>query len=284
MSKYTTSTIYLHDPAPNMSPTEKAKLHDNIKKWISVQESVSPSMVALIDHAILRFGFVDVTYYKVQAELNQSSPFLDVFHKTYANHLDFKGDAIEAKVSKLYRASLLGKKLTKQDEEKYIRWFEAQVNQSASIRSLIIESVMISGFVNVMSPTIHQGLTLLHTFTKTFRLTNPPIEQFRSFVEASFRSLAGNEYIPFDVVQNTTYKAEPYKGEPDFLADLPNGNSDSVKVQEEEIKTAANESIKEKEKPVHQPIVSTPDSSKQNETEESNTKQEDIDVDVDGFF
>lgn len=273
-TKYAGNSIYLNDPMFNENIPEQKLVIDNIKKWLSIQQSASASIVVLIEHAILRFGYSDINTYAIQTELINHSPFQETFQEVYADHLKFDSSDIEInpKFKKFFRASLLSKKLTKEDEMKFERWFEAQLNLSRSIRLLITEAVEIIGFVNVTSLSIYQGLTLLHTLTKTHKVSGIPTDVFKPILKSSFDAIQSDKFYPNGndkTNNNSEMTTAVTKEETSSTSEIQKASEPPVITKESEEKPST-----ETKKPV------TPKAKK---SEESNTS-ETLKIDANNFF
>lgn len=268
-------TNYKKSTSISLSPTSSSfDKHSNqgedtvekIKKWITVQKSASASIMTLVNHAILRFGPTNVMHIDAQFEISKDSPFLEVFQASFSDYLNFDGSEITTDLPKLFRTSFLGKRTSKEDELRYNSWFDAQSNLSASVRSLIIESIKISGFVDIMSPLVHQGLTLLHTFTKASRLSPQSPDHFMPFVVASFNALVGDE--TFAPIEEDASNYSPSDSKVDPLLD----SSEEIGATAEEDKVDLPDNI-EKPKPATEKV--------QNNTNSNEIENE---INTDGFF
>lgn len=191
MGRYTYYNLYLEDLGTNKSETSMTTI--DIQKWVEVQKSFSSSLLLLFNYSILRFGFSDVKYLGVNSDLDNHSPFLKTFQNMMSSHIDLDGSEVDAKSKKVYRTPLIKMKMSDSDIEKYSKWIATQSSLSASIRALILESVKISGFTNITTSVVSDGLTLFHTHTKAFKSLDTSVDSFNTYLEITLNALLKNE-------------------------------------------------------------------------------------------
>ncbi|TCI25262.1 hypothetical protein EVJ32_10700 [Exiguobacterium sp. SH5S4] len=194
-----TASLYLE--LPKTSSKERIESHESIQKWANVQAKVSTSVVTLIELAIMRFGHKDVMNIDVQTEMfKATSPFKSVFQDTFSELMVLDGSDIYLPEKPIKRCSLLNQNLTDLEKVQYYDWIDAQSNLSASVRSLILESIEVSGYSKVTSFPLKQALTVFYALTAMYRDSDVPLEVIMPLATSTLQSTS-LKHVP--VSQNT---------------------------------------------------------------------------------
>lgn len=195
-----TASLYLE--LPKTSSKERVESHESIQKWATVQAKVSTSVVTLIELAIMRFGHKDVMNIDVQTEMFKAiSPFKSVFQDTFSELIVLDGSEVSLPEKPIKRCSLLNQNLTDLEKVQYYDWIDAQSNLSASVRSLILESIEVSGYSKVTSFPLKQALTVFYALTAMYRDSDLPLEVIMPLATSTLQSTS-LKHAP--VSQNTS--------------------------------------------------------------------------------